>query len=400
MICAALLAGASCVGLTLTPIKSTFRRPSNVAVYFRIENEMAEPVSGLTAGQFRIYEDGQLVSLYESRQTIISPEIAAIHYTLLLVDMSRSVSHGGGSDAVIQSVSAFAERVEKQQRVGIFAFDGSADIYPIAAFSDQPGSARAGVQGLSSFRPRDLSTNLNGAVEKALDVLDAALAKASQPLRFGTLVVFTDGADRASRVKTEDAADRVRSKPFDVFAIGLGAEIKEDQLRWIGKNGTAMAADRTGVFKAFDDIGTRIEARAKSYYLLSYCSPARAGKHELRIEATIKDPKSGSEEAGNLTSEFDATGFGPGCDPRTPPSFDITKGDLLAPKPEVDKARDEKKEEKKEAPKEEPKEDKQEDKKDMRAPVRIPPPPVRPVGVRPPPPPENASPSPAQDFSP
>jgi hypothetical protein len=154
------------------------------------------------------------------------------------------------------------------------------------------------------------------------------------------------------------------------------------------------------VFKAFDDIGTRIEARAKSYYLLSYCSPARAGKHELRIEATIKDPKSGSEEAGNLTSEFDATGFGPGCDPRTPPSFDITKGDLLAPKPEVDKARDEKKEEKKEAPKEEPKEDKQEDKKDMRAPVRIPPPPVRPVGVRPPPPPENASPSPAQDFSP
>jgi len=399
---ALLVAVASCVGLELTPIKSAFHRPSNVAVYFRIANEVGDPVAGLNAGQFRIYEDGQLVSLFESLQTIISPEIAATHFTMLLVDMSGSVSHGGGGDAVIQAVGAFAERVEKQQHVGIFAFDGSADLYPIAPFTDQPGSARAGVQALASFRPRDPSTNLNGAIVKAFEALDAALSKAPQPLKFGTLVVFTDGTDRANRVSNDEMYSRVHDKPFDVFAIGLGAEVKEDQLRQIGKSGTAMAADRTKVFKAFDDVGTRIEARTKSYYLLSYCSPSRAGKHEVRIEATLKDPKNGTDESGSLSAEFDATGFGPGCDPKAPPSFDITKGDALAPKPEAEKPPEKKKEEEK---REEPKEEKKEEKKETRAPEKpVPPPrrnPVPRLPPPPPPPPENTAPaSPPQDFNP
>jgi hypothetical protein len=398
---ALLVAVASCVGLELTPIKTASHRPSNVAVYFRIENEAGDPVSGLNAGQFRIYEDSQLVSLFESKQTIVSPEIAAVHYTMLLVDMSGSVSHGGGSDAVIQAVGAFADRVEKQQHVGIFAFDGSPELYPIAPFTDQPGSARAGVQALASFRPRDPSTNLNGAIVKAFEALDAALARAPQPLKFGTLVVFTDGSDRAKRVSGDEMYTRVHDKPFDVFAIGLGSEVKEDQLRQIGKNATAMAADRSKVFKAFDDIGVRIEARTKSYYLLSYCSPSRAGKHEVRIEATVKDSKTGNEESGSLSAEFDATGFGPGCDPKTPPSFDVTKGDALAPKPEAEKPPESKKKEE-EKKSEEPKEEK----KESRVPERPPPPPrrnpvPRPPPPPPPPPPENTAPaSPQQDFNP
>jgi hypothetical protein len=123
----------------------------------------------------------------------------------------------------------------------------------------------------------------------------------------------------------------VSESRYDVFAIGLGAEIKAEQLREIGKNGTTMAADRGAVVKAFDTIGARIEASTKSYYLLSYCSPARAGKHEVRIEAVAK--LGNDEQTGDLRSEFDATGFTPNCDPNTPPTFDVTKGDALMPKP-------------------------------------------------------------------
>ena len=88
----------------------------------------------------------------------------------------------------------------------------------------------------------------------------------------------------------------IREKPFDVFAIGLGAEIKEPQLEEIGKSGTAMAADKNAIVKAFDDVGARVEARTRSYYLLSYCSPSRAGKHEVRIEAVFKAPQSQNED--------------------------------------------------------------------------------------------------------
>ncbi len=223
---AALVLAAGCSGLQLTAIKSAERKPSNVAVYFKVRTGGGDPVGGLTAQQFHIYEDGQLVSQYESKQTILNPEVAASHYTLLLVDMSGSVSESGNAEAIVQAVSTFTDRVEKQQHVGIYAFDGGPDLYPIVPFTDQAGNAKAGARQLGSFKPKDPSTNLNGAVVKALDELDHALAKAPQPLKFGTLVVFTDGTDRANRVPADTMLQRVRDKPFDVFAIGLGAEIK------------------------------------------------------------------------------------------------------------------------------------------------------------------------------
>jgi hypothetical protein len=395
-----------CGGLQLTPIKMTQQRPSNVALYFKVQTSSGDPVGGLTADQFRIYEDGQLVSQFESKQTILNPEVAAAHYTLLLVDMSGSVSGSGSGDIIVQAVGAFTEHLDKQQKVGIYAFDGSPELYPIVPFTDQTVNAKAGVQQLAMFKPRDPSTNLNGALVKGLDELDNALGKATQPMKFGTLVVFTDGTDRANRVPPETARQHVREKPFDVFAIGLGAEIKESQIKEIGKSGTALAADKSAIVKAFGDVGAKVASRTKSYYLLSYCSPSRAGKHEVEIEATFRDPqKKDSEEVGNLKSDFDATSFAPGCDPKTPPTFDVTRGEALAPPPEEkakeEPKKEEPKEEKKPEKKEEPKkkEEKKPERKAMPKPVAPRPPPA------PPPPKDEPAPraapaKPPQDFNP
>lgn len=391
-LCSLLASAVGCAGLQLTSIKMTQQKPSNVAVYFKVRAQGGDPVAGLTADKFRIYEDGQLVSQYESKQTILNPEVAAVHYTLLLVDMSGSVTESGTTPDLIAAVTAFTDRVEKQQKVAIYAFDGSADLYPIVPFTDQPGSARAGAQQLASFKPKDPSTNLNGAVVKALDELDNSLGKARQPLKFGTLVVFTDGTDHANRVSESDMRQHIREKPFDVFAIGLGAEIRPPQLEAVGKSGTALAADKNAIVKAFDDVGAKVDARTKSYYLLSYCSPARAGKHEVRIEAAVKDPDGQNEKTGSLKSDFDATGFAPGCDPNTPPTFDVTKGDELAPPLDDGKRSD--------------KSDK--DRKDARpAPAKpsvAPAARAAPAALPPPPPPAATAPAPApppaQDFNP
>jgi len=398
------LALSGCASLQLTTIKTAQQRPSNVAIYFKVQTESEEPVGGLTADRFRIYEDDQLVSTYESKQTILNPEVAAVHYTLLLVDMSGSVSESGSVESLVQAVGTFTDRVEKQQKVGIYAFDGTPDLYPIVPFTDQPGSAKAGVSQLSSFKPKDPSTNLNGAVVKALDELDVALGRASQPMKFGTLVVFTDGTDRANRVPESDMLQHIHEKPFDVFAIGLGAEMKESRLGAIGKSGTAMAADKAAIVKAFDEVGEKVELRTKSFYLLSYCSPSRAGKHEVRIEANTKDAKGNDERSGSVKSEFDATGFGPGCDPNTPPSFDVTKGDALAPPPppEKDKGKPEGKGSAtapvRRAPKPPPAPPPPPPPSPASAPEPAAPPPPPPPPPAPPPPPP--PPKPPQDFNP
>ena len=332
VVAALLLAGCG-GGLTLTPIKATSNKPSNVVVYFKVEKGK-QPIAGLTADSFKIYEDGDLVSQYESKQTILNPEVAASHYTLLLVDMSGSITDSGAIDTLVDAAGAFAERVEgqKQQKVAVYAFSGDPELHPIVPFTTA-GGAKAAVKGLAGYKPTDPSTNLNGAIIKGLGELDKALTTASNPLRFGTLVIFTDGTDRARRVKWDDVKKALDATPYDVFAIGLGPELQDAQLSSMGKDGYAKAADKSAVVKAFDDIASRIEAATKAYYLLSYCSPARAGKHELTVEAHSKSQTGNDESSGHLKDQFDATGFAVGCDPNQRPNFDITAGDALKPQP-------------------------------------------------------------------
>src|SRR6185369_13125982 len=156
--------------------------PSNIAVYFTVDTTRGDPVPDLKPEDFRIYEDGGPVSQYESRQTILQPEVAAVHYTLLLVDMSGSVVSSPDVPKLVSAASSFAERVAPYQKLAVYAFDGSPHLTPIVGFG--ASNLRGGIEGLGVFRPRDPSTNLNGAVVEAVHLLDRQLAQASVPLRF------------------------------------------------------------------------------------------------------------------------------------------------------------------------------------------------------------------------
>ena len=84
------------------------------------------------------------MSQYESKQTILNPTVAASHYTLLLIDMSGSISESGSSQAVVDAATTFTEHLEQYQKVGVYAFDGSEDLHPVAPFTNSAGSAKAG----------------------------------------------------------------------------------------------------------------------------------------------------------------------------------------------------------------------------------------------------------------
>lgn len=306
----------ACTGLRPQLVDASVQKPSNVALYFNVTRMNGEPVPGLTAEQFHIYEDEKLVSPFESKQTILNPEVASVHDTLLLVDMSGSVLQSGQLEALQDAVSRFTERVGQYQQTALYAFDGRPDIVALHPFTS--GGAAGSVGALSSFKSTDPSTNLNGAVVAAVKVLQKQLEKASVPLRFGTLVVFTDGTDHAHRVSHDDLMAALEGVDFDVFVIGVGAEVDEGELRAIGRSGVALTKNPAEVGKAFDVMASRIEGYSKSFYLLSYCSPARAGAHTLRVE-----PVSPDGHKGSLTYDFKADGFGPQCDPNRKPSFDV-----------------------------------------------------------------------------
>jgi len=311
-----LITSAGCAGLKLQLVDHSVHRPSNVAVYFTVETRKGEPVANLTPQDFNIFEDKQPVSVLESKQTILNPEIAAIHYTLLLIDLSGSVVDSGEMPALIEAASTFGDRVGPYQKVAVYTFDGSPHLTQISGFG---GNVRAGVSGLGTRRPRDPSTNLNGAVIEGVKVLSQQMEHAPVPLRFGTLVVFTDGTDRAHRASADDVTRTLDAAGplFETYVIGAGQEVDAKQLSRIGRSGTFASQNRADVQRGFDEISARIEAASKKFYLLSYCSPSRAGEHEVEVEANAQGT------SGRLAYRFNANGFGPNCDPNTKPAFDM-----------------------------------------------------------------------------
>jgi len=315
--------------LQVTRLNSEQKKPNNVWVFFTVEEKDGEPVGGLAAEDFAIYEDDQLVSTFESKQTIQNPDVAAVMYTLLLLDMSGSITESGSADLVVDAAQGFVDRVGQSQKVAVYAFDGGKDIRSVVRFTEAKGSVEGGLEGLRTYKARDPSTNLHGAVVDGLDVLREALDKDKRPLKFGTMVVFSDGTDRAARVTREEmtqALDQPEYDDFEVFAIGVGAEIEEQSLGEIGRDGTELVEDEASVQLAFEKVAQRIEAHSKRFYLLSYCTPARNGEHTVRIQAQADRNANGKpRKKGDVSWTFDATGFGPppDCDPERQPTFKL-----------------------------------------------------------------------------
>lgn len=332
-----------CSQLTVTRINSAEARPNNVWVFFTVQDG-EQPVAGLGADDFEIYEDDRLVSPFESKQVIQNPEVAAVMYTLLLLDMSGSVTESGHADALVDAARLFIEKVEQSQKVGVYAFDGEADIKSVVRFTEATASVEGGLEGLRTYQPKDPSTNLHGAVVRGLEELARALQQDKRPLKFGTLVVFSDGTDRAARVSREEVLEalaREEYADFEVYTIGVGAEIEEKALAELGRDGAELASDPASVSAAFDRVAKRINDQSRRFYLLSYCTPARKGSHDVRIEASTRDANGRKRGKGSLSYAFDADRFGPppGCDPERAPTFRLDKNLTPAPEPKAGKVK-------------------------------------------------------------
>ena len=321
----ALVASMSLAGcaLTVTRLNSAQKKPNNVWVFFTVEKG-DEPVAGLQAEDFQIYEDGEIVSTFESKQVIQNPEVAAVMYTMLLLDVSGSITESGSADSLVDAATLFTDRVGKTQKVGVYSFDGDKEIRAVVPFTEAQGAAVGGLESLRTYKAKDPSTNLHGAVIEGLKELQKQLAKEKKPLKFGTLVIFSDGTDRAARFSRDEMTGEISKdqyRDYELYAIGVGAEIKKAGLDDVGRDGTELVTDQAEVKSAFERVADRIEKHTKRFYLLSYCTPARKGKHEVRITANSKDPKG----KGSLEWDFNADGFGPppDCDPNAPPSFPL-----------------------------------------------------------------------------
>lgn len=235
------------------------------------------------------------------------------HEAVVLVDGSRAFTETE-RQPLGAALAQLVDRLRFHQSVTLVAFDGSPELGQISRYPQNamaaPLGADPGIEKLLSYKPRDSSSSLYTAIVNGRKLLDSRLSKAGSIPPLGSLIVVARGPDLAGRA--DEAAARSALEGQRSFLLKVGTWSKDTSLDWVGDDGTGAAASLGTLGTPVDELARKIDDVFLRSYLLSYCSPARAGKRTVEVVVKVAD-ESGRERQGEAESEFDATGFTAGC---------------------------------------------------------------------------------------
>jgi hypothetical protein len=310
------VAGSGCGGsgsLKVTKIAATAGEPSNVAVYLDVKDKLDRPIPGLAAKNFRVYENGKLVTTEKGKRALLEPKLFDQRYVLLLVDMSGPVVDSEDLPDLVSSVGAFVDHVGATHEIAVGAFDGNDEVVPFLGYAGTADTKKV-VEALRKFRPRSRNTNLNGAVYQGLHSLRDRLKEGSTAQKSAILVIFTDRGELAHSVSPETLKQGLKDTPAQVYVIGTGEQVHREELTALGRSGAFLSNNPQAFKKGFTEIAQKLTATTDGRYVFSYCSPKRKGNHKVEVEAVT--PK----DRGRVMFKFNADGFTTGCTPKTKPS--------------------------------------------------------------------------------
>ena len=240
-------------------------------------------------------------------------DVVAAHHALMLIDLSGPASE---KPKLAAATKTMIEKVTPAMGVTVYGYDGRAELQLIGDF---PKGTPAPDIDPTLLASNDPSRNLHGAIMLGLQELDARLMQQQKPVRRGNLVVLLRGPDIAGRSTLQQAQKAIERTGYNSYAVVLGQPegVSGDE---IGK--TKAVDGVAGLNAAMEQAANLVVGGKMREYVLSYCSPARAGKRTVRLEVTLP-PKTeeDSEKRGRLETEIDATGFAGGCDSSQPPRF-------------------------------------------------------------------------------
>lgn len=297
--------------------------PGKVSVFFRVSDTDGNPVSGLTANQFTIYEQGRnddcfnRISTSESAARISPNAQIFNNNTLLVLDLSNSVLSSSLQELKTASVS-FVNNVmpaanTPSVKMAIYWFDGENKLHLLNELTSAKEELITSINGITDDISKDPSTDLYGAVIKATDIAEKLLndTKNDDIIGAASIVIFTDGTDQASRFTERAALDKVKNANLNIsfFSIGLGSEIDTEVLSGIGRTSSVFANNKAELETTFNNISQLVSQRANSFYLFEYCSPKRVdGDNNLAIQV------SANGKQGAVQTKFNSKGFTGGCE--------------------------------------------------------------------------------------
>lgn len=267
---------------TLTPLTTPKTQSANISLYFSVTDADGLGVQGLKKEDFDAREDGVSIDPNESdfqTQGLDGQSVAVP--TVLMLDLSGSVVAGGALDSLKKSANQIIDGLIPEQKLAIISF---ADVVKTRIdFTADKAALHAAVNAISgSDGP---STNLYGAIvngmNKWTDGFQTPDSTVGQ-ITAGIAIVITDGKDTAG-LATLEAATQARGNKR-LVAIGVGPDVDVAAMKnLVAPNDKLFLNPQTyqDLEGQLSSLTTRLQSLGRSVYTASYCSPKRAGQHEL-----------------------------------------------------------------------------------------------------------------------
>jgi hypothetical protein len=308
-----------------TVVQQSVKPPANVVVFFRVESveelvapipflpKTIHPVPDLAGDAFTVLEDG--VALGDDAQAAVTPlALGKRMHVLVLVDLGGAPTEA--ERTAIADAIAKASAVLGEHTFGVFAFDGAANIAQLVPIGAEPPPAETIRDAVLKFRVRDASTNVHGALVEAMTGLRATVKEGLPPVQAGALVLVSRGPDRAGRVspKELDAALADDTESLVRYAVGVG-KVDAELLAEVATADPVRLEAVKDLPEAIERIAQQIADYARSYYAVSYCTPAREGSRKVRIDIVRRRVVGGEEnvQRGSVSFELEAKQLRPGC---------------------------------------------------------------------------------------
>ena len=294
----AAIAAVSALFISSSSAQQKFKSGTlTVPVYVTVTDAEKRLVPDLDREDFEVYDNGKVqpLTLFDNK----SVPIAAV----VMLDSSGSMTLILGR--VKEGAEQFLMRLLPEDTGRVGAFNDKIQFLPEDAFTSDRDVLIRSLKELDFGYP----TRLWDAVDESIRRLEGV------PQR-KVILVFTDGADTASRRDLDDVMQEARAKEIMVYAIGLETKISPNGQvqRSSPDRGLKKLAEETGggfmLLKKEDELGptfTRVAQELHSQYVLGFSPSALDGKvHKLEVK--LKKPGMNARSRKSyLAAALDAT---------------------------------------------------------------------------------------------
>src|SRR5437762_9496269 len=242
-----------------------------VEVYASVSDRHGEPLTGLTADDFRVFEDGL-------PQTITA--FAAGEFPLAVgIGLDRSFSMGGKADRLLiakRAARSFIGALRPDDEVMVMAIGSETSI--VTPLSRDHQEAPASIDRLDAWG----TTPLYDATLAAIDAIQPAKGRRA-------LILLSDGADRDSTVSAAELVDKTRRRDVLVYPIAVGRTRPPVFAELAAATGARsfFAADPAALTSALATIARELRFQ----YLLGYTPSHRSDAASWHaIDVTVERP--------------------------------------------------------------------------------------------------------------